>query len=410
MFDQSKYDSLIAEIFLRHQSVQSAGFNAGSYKPGLETMLRFDAAQGHPSRAFRSIHVAGTNGKGSVSSMLASSLAASGYKVGLYTSPHLLDFRERIKIVEGDSFSLIPKEYVYTFVTGAELGDMSFFELTTALAFKYFAEEQVDIAVIETGLGGRLDSTNIITPELSVITSIGLDHCAILGPDRRAIATEKAGIFKPGVPALVWGHDVETDEVFENKAREIHCPLFFADDIAPAHSEMPLDLVADCQSVNLRTVLSALDLLGERVDEDAICHTASRTGLRGRWEILRNKPLTIADIGHNPQALAINFARLEQMPGPLVIVFGIMADKDLDSVARLLPERAKYILTAPKGPRALTPERLQSRLKELRPELDTAVENSVATAVEKALALISPDGTVYIGGSAFVVAETLPIF
>ena len=202
IYTEEHYNRLLDELYARHPSVQNTGFGSGAYKPGLEGMSRFDEALGYPSRRFRSIHVAGTNGKGSVSSMLAAGLAGTGLRVGLYTSPHLTDFRERIKLIGPDGWSMIPKETVFRFLTGQNLDGLSFFEITTGLAFHWFAAEQVDIAVIEAGLGGRLDSTNILTPELAVVTSIGLDHCALLGDTRAAIAGEKAGIFKPGVPAL----------------------------------------------------------------------------------------------------------------------------------------------------------------------------------------------------------------
>ena len=229
-YSEDQYAQLLGELYNRHPSVQTAGFAAGAYKPGLDAMRRFDAALGHPSQQIRTLHVAGTNGKGSVCSMLAAALSATGLRVGLYTSPHLVDFRERIKLVGPDGWSMVPKEYVFRFLTERDLGDLSFFEITTGLAFRWFADEQVDIAVIEVGLGGRLDSTNILSPELAVVTSIGLDHCALLGSTRAAIAGEKAGIFKPGVPALCGQCDAETAPVFEAHAAAAPCPLFYAAD------------------------------------------------------------------------------------------------------------------------------------------------------------------------------------
>ena len=251
------YEGLLKDLFSRHPSVQTSGFTAGAYKPGLSGMLRFDAALGHPSRGFRSIHVAGTNGKGSVCSLLASALAARGLCVGLYTSPHLTDFRERIKTVTDGGFEMIPRDEVLRFLQEEDLEGLSFFEITTGLAFRHFAQRQVDIAVIETGLGGRLDSTNILTPELSVVTSIGLDHCALLGDTRAKIAAEKAGIFKPGVPALCGQRDEQTAPVFEAHAAAVPCPLFWAEDF---DAELfPTDLGGPCQDANLRTVLAALE-------------------------------------------------------------------------------------------------------------------------------------------------------
>ena len=379
-YSKEAYDARIAALFERHQSVQSVGFTGDAYKPGLEAMLQLDAALGRPSEKFRSVHVAGTNGKGTVCSMLAAQLAAAGMRVGLYTSPHLLDFRERIKVVEPQasdasatrgvvaasvepsaSFRLIPEKDVWDFLESAEklLEGRSFFEITTALAFWWFARQDLDIAVIETGLGGRLDSTNIITPELSIITGIGLDHCAILGDTRAKIAAEKAGIFKPGVPAIVGEWDEETAPVFEARALEVHCPLFFVEtapegeplgapenlgkrrvggltpgDHLPAPPEdlgkrraeglTPGDLPAGQKNagasgwagLNHPTVRLALDLLGVEEDADALRDYVKITGLRGRWEthVVGDAEL-IFDIGHNPPALEENFARLEAERG-----------------------------------------------------------------------------------------------
>ena len=269
-FSESAYGRLLDDIFQRFPSVQQAGF-ASAYKPGLDGMAAFCEALGHPERAFRSVHIAGTNGKGSVASLLTAALSSAGLRTGLYTSPHLIDFRERARIVSGrEGLSLIPKEYVYDFLTEWEpyfmAHGLSFFEITTGLAFKWFADERVEVAVIETGLGGRLDSTNVLTPELSIITTIGLDHCAQLGGTLEAIAGEKAGIFKPGVPALVGESSPETDPVFD-EAAWMTCPLTYADKIRPSlwHRRQEIlrrmDLQADVQEKNLRTVLAAVDIL-----------------------------------------------------------------------------------------------------------------------------------------------------
>ncbi|MDY6418257.1 MAG: folylpolyglutamate synthase/dihydrofolate synthase family protein, partial [Bacteroidales bacterium] len=387
-------------------SVQNTGFTAGAYKPGLAGMERFDAALGHPARQFRSIHVAGTNGKGSVSSMLAAALSATGLRVGLYTSPHLVDFRERIKLVEPDGWSMIPREEVFRFLTENELEGLSFFEITTGLAFWWFAAQQVDVAVIEVGLGGRLDSTNILTPELAVVTSIGLDHCALLGNTRGAIAAEKAGIFKPGVPALCGQRDDETAPVFEARASVVPCPLFFAEDFDVELFDT--DLTGPCQAANLRTALAALELLGVEPDREALAHTAARTGLRGRWERLCENPEVICDIGHNPPALEINFRRLRESGRPLLIVFGIMADKDLDGIKPLLPRDARYFLVAPKGERALPADRLAARLEGFDCTVCEDVKDGVRQALEAARS--TPGCLLYIGGSNFVVAEAVGLF
>lgn len=405
-YTSEQYNRLLEELYNRHPSVQNTGFTAGAYKPGLAGMERFDAALGHPTRQFRSIHVAGTNGKGSVSSMLAAALSATGLRVGLYTSPHLVDFRERIKLVEPDGWSMIPREEVFRFLTENELEGLSFFEITTGLAFWWFAAQQVDVAVIEVGLGGRLDSTNILTPELAVVTSIGLDHCALLGNTRGAIAAEKAGIFKPGVPALCGQRDDETAPVFEARASVVPCPLFFAEDFDVELFDT--DLTGPCQAANLRTALAALDLLGVEPDREALAHTAARTGLRGRWERLCENPEVICDIGHNPPALEINFRRLRESGRPLLIVFGIMADKDLDGIKPLLPRDARYFLVAPKGERALPADRLAARLAGFDCTVCGDVQDGVRQALEAARS--TPGCLLYIGGSNFVVAEAVGLF
>ena len=405
-YTTEQYNHLLEELYNRHPSVQNTGFTAGAYKPGLAGMERFDAALGHPSRQFRAIHVAGTNGKGSVSSMLAAALSAAGLRVGLYTSPHLVDFRERIKLVEPDGWSMIPREEVFRFLTENDLADLSFFEITTGFAFWWFAAQQVDVAVIEVGLGGRLDSTNILTPELAVVTSIGLDHCALLGSTRGAIAAEKAGIFKPGVPALCGQRDDETAPVFEARASVVPCPLFFAEDFDVELFDT--DLAGPCQAANLRTALAALELLGIEPDREALAHTAARTGLRGRWERLCENPEVICDIGHNPPALEINFRRLRESGRPLLIVFGIMADKDLDGIKPLLPRDARYFLVAPKGERALPADRLAARLEGFDCTVCGDVQDGVRQALEAARS--TPGCLLYIGGSNFVVAEAVGLF
>ena len=450
-FSESRYGALLEEIFQRFPSVQKTDF-ATAYKPGLAGMEAFCEALGHPERAFKSIHVAGTNGKGSVSSLLASALSAVGLRTGLYTSPHLVDFRERARIVTGDSFDLIPKDYVFDFLNTWKPyfieHDLSFFEITTGLAFKWFADAGVDAAVIETGLGGRLDSTNVLTPELSLVTTIGLDHCALLGNTLEAIAGEKAGIFKPGVPALVGESNPETDPVFDDKAWMV-CPLTYADKVRPAlwHRRQEIlkkmDLQADVQEKNLRTVLAAIDILKpipgfkaladtESV-LDGLARAARRTGFRGRWERLSDLPFVICDIGHNPQALAYNFGQLrrcveEGRCSSLIIVYGIMADKDLDGILPLMPVDATYIFTAPQTARALPAGELLKRFTAFqggRPSLRAYTADTVRQAVQMALQLAQTlsqqtnrsasaakpvPPLVFIGGSAFVVAEALPLF
>ena len=449
-FSESRYGALLEEIFQRFPSVQKTDF-ATAYKPGLAGMEAFCEALGHPERAFKSIHVAGTNGKGSVASLLASALAGVGLRTGLYTSPHLVDFRERARIVTGDTFELIPKEYVFDFLTTWEPyfieQGLSFFEITTGLAFKWFADAGVDAAVIEAGLGGRLDSTNVITPELTLVTTIGLDHCALLGNTLEAIAGEKAGIFKPGVPALVGESNPETDPVFDDKAWML-CPLTYADKIRPSlwHRRQDIlkkmDLQADVQEKNLRTVLAAVDILKQVPGFKALADTegvlagiagaARRTGFRGRWERLSELPFVICDIGHNPQALQYNFAQLrryveEGRCSSLIIVYGIMADKDLDSILPLMPEDATYIFTAPQTARALPAAEILKRFTAApavaprRAYTADSVRQAVQMALQLAQTLSQQTNRsasaskpvpplVFIGGSAFVVAEALPLF
>ena len=450
-FSESRYGALLEEIFQRFPSVQKTDF-ATAYKPGLAGMEAFCEALGHPERAFKSIHVAGTNGKGSVASLLTAALAGVGLRTGLYTSPHLVDFRERARIVAGDAFDLIPKDYVFDFLTTWEPyfieHGLSFFEITTGLAFKWFADSGVDAAVIETGLGGRLDSTNVITPELALVTTIGLDHCALLGNTLEAIAGEKAGIFKPGVPALVGESNPETDPVFDDKAWML-CPLTYADKVRPSlwHRRQDIlkkmDLQADVQEKNLRTVLAAVDILKQIPGFKALADTegvlaglagaARRTGFRGRWERLSELPFVICDIGHNPQALQYIFAQLrryveEGRCSSLIIVYGIMADKDLDGILPLMPADATYIFTAPQTARALPAGELLKRYTAFqggRPSLRTYAADSVRQAVQMALQLAQTlsqqtnrsasaskpvPPLVFIGGSAFVVAEALPLF
>ena len=455
-YSESAYGRLLEEIFQRFPSVQKADF-AAAYKPGLEGMEAFCAALGHPERAFRSIHIAGTNGKGSVASLLASALSSVGAKTGLYTSPHLLDFRERARILPGrEPFELVPKDYVFDFLSTwkpyFEEHGLSFFEITTGLAFKWFADEGVDVAVIETGLGGRLDSTNVLTPELAVVTTIGLDHCAQLGDTLEAIAGEKAGIFKPGVPALVGESNPETDPVFDDKAW-MNCPLTYADRVRPSlwHRRQEIlrkmDLQAAVQEKNLRTVLAAVDILkempgfkalsdGEGV-LDGIVRAARRTGFRGRWERLSDLPFVLADIGHNPQALRSSFDQLrhyvkEGRCSSLIIVYGVMADKDLDAILPLMPVDATYIFTAPDTPRALPAAEILRRYTAaaknrpagsppvrafeggtVRQAVQMAVQlaQNVAGQPARSASAVKPTPPlVFIGGSAFVVAEALPLF
>lgn len=404
-----QYDELIEDIFRRHPSVQNTGFNNQSYKAGIAAMTEFSRILGDPWKSYPCIHVAGTNGKGSVSCMLAASISASrpGCKVGLYTSPHLTDFRERIKIIENGTFRMISREEVMEFLERYynDIGGLSFFEITTGMAFWWYSKEKVDYAVIETGLGGRLDSTNLINPVVSVITSIGLDHCKLLGDTLDRIAYEKAGIIKPGRPAVVWGREKETEQVFVDKARDAESTLYFADELIQEVISPDLDLKGDYQKINLRTVLACLKVLNIAPDFQALDHTAEICGLHGRWEILKDAPLVIADIGHNPAALRKNFAQLEALGRKTRIVYGIMSDKALHDIIPLMPSDALYYLCAPKGSRSLPVDELYAQIHSARPELQLSKFPSVAEAVTAALADAGSEDIVYIGGSNFVVSE-----
>lgn len=449
-FSEEKYNEMIEKLFVRFPSFQKAG--ASAYKPGIAGMEFIDSMMGHPHRNYRIVHVAGTNGKGSVSNMMASALAAEGHKVGLYTSPHIIDFRERMRVITDSAYSYVSKQYVWDFLhrwqdTFDHL-DLSFFEITTIMALQWFADEKVDYVVLETGLGGRLDSTNIVTPELSVITNIGLDHCDMLGGTLPEIAFEKAGIIKPRVPVVIGESHPETAPVFERKVLYTNLPetefmgnrtaimslLTFADNSEPMmwgqHEDMlsEMDLQGSYQRKNLRTVLAALGVLQVTSDEiirKAIVNTAARTGFRGRWEKLSDAPLTICDIGHNEHGLRHNFAQLETMLADgkcsdLILVYGSVADKDVDSVLHLMPQNATYIFTQAQSKRALAAEKIYEKYTAFcresgRKSDDIYVRDNVAEAVKLARELahkcISADKEakplIYIGGSTYVVSESV---
>ncbi len=412
------YEEKIEKLFNRFPSYQVVGGKA--YKPGLDTMKAFDAFLGHPHLNYPSIHVAGTNGKGSVSSMLAAALSG-GMRVGLYTSPHLSDFRERIKIISAEGCSLIPRSAVETFLDRAESfmqsADPSFFEITTAMALDYFAREKVDLAVIECGLGGRLDSTNIITPCLSVITNISLEHTAYLGDTPEKIAFEKAGIIKEGVPAVVGEFTPRTRPVFEKAAAERKAPLVFA---AEHESDIPLepeqlDLKGSYQRQNLRTVKAALDTLRSsrptEFSSERICRTAALTAFHGRWEKLSGAPDIICDIGHNAHGLLPVFTQLKAVRsnyGHIYIVFGVVSDKDVDAIApeMIIPDSGvSYILTQPSTARAMGVATLAGKLAKYG--ITGRQVPTVAEALAEARAQAAPDDLIFIGGSNFTVSDAV---
>ena len=457
-FSESAYQEMIDALFCRFPSFQKVG--AGAYKPGLGNMEFMDQLLGHPHKKYKVIHVAGTNGKGSVSNILASALSSMGYKVGLYTSPHILDFRERIRVCDSGSVSLIPKQDVWNFVRQwqdtFDHVDMSFFEITTSMALQWFADQEVDYVVLETGLGGRLDSTNIVTPVLSVITNIGLDHCDLLGETLQEVAFEKAGIIKPCVKVVVGESSPETDAVFERKVLYTNLPepafmgnraaimslLTFADKVEPSlwdrHERIlaEMDLKGSYQRKNLRTVLAALDALeiscgtstlsaenrGGGIAE-AIIHAAERVGFHGRWEQVSESPRVICDIGHNEHGLKYNFAQLEAMLQAgectdLIILYGSVSDKDVDAVMRLMPRDAKYVFTQANGKRALPAESVREKYLTFCTETGRQpgtvwccphVREAARVAYDEAARLCNADPSarplIYVGGSTYVVSE-----
>lgn len=414
------YNQAVQYLFDSAPMFQNVG--AAAYKEGLGGTLALDEHFGHPHRSYRTIHVGGTNGKGSVCHTLAAILQAQGYRVGLYTSPHLVDFRERIRV----NGKMISKKRVIEFVEdlkaslleGRLEGGYSFFELATALAFKYFEEQKVDFAVIEVGLGGRLDCTNIITPILSVITNISFDHVQFLGDTLPKIASEKAGIIKPGIPVCI-GEDInpEVKAVFQNKADEAGAPITFAEE-SPLQfpfwgSDFKPALTGLCQEKNTRTILTSVRLLREsgiEISEKAIergfAEVCTMTGLMGRWQILSKKPLTICDTAHNVGGLQYIFRHLASIPHQrLHLVIGMVSDKDVNTVLTLVPKDAICYFTQASVNRAMPAEELTRRAKAIG--MQGATYTDVASAYDSALSNASADDIIYIGGSTFVVADLL---
>ena len=387
---------------------------AGAYKEGLANTWALDEHLGHPHRSYRTIHIAGTNGKGSCSHTLAAILQEAGYRVGLYTSPHLLDFRERIR-VNGQP---VPEEYVIRFVEEEraffEPLHPSFFELTTAMAFRYFADAGVDVAVVEVGLGGRLDCTNIIRPDLCIITNISLDHVQFLGDTLAKIAGEKAGIIKPGIPVVIGEATPETRPVFARRAEETGAPIHFAEEEAVRdYPDMEFELKGLYQAKNRRTLLAALPLLqeaGYRIREEHIRNGFARvtelTGLMGRWQKLQEHPMLVCDTGHNVGGIQYIAEQLRrQTCRQLHIVIGMVNDKDVRGVLALLPHEAVYYFTQASVKRALPAEQLARLAAEagLEGEVYPDVSSAVRAAQEKSL----PEDFIFVGGSTFIVADLL---
>uniref|UniRef100_UPI0032179587 bifunctional folylpolyglutamate synthase/dihydrofolate synthase n=1 Tax=uncultured Draconibacterium sp. TaxID=1573823 RepID=UPI0032179587 len=429
------YKDTLDYLFERLPMFQRSG--PAAYKNNLDNTIKLDNLYGNPHRKFKTIHIAGTNGKGSVSHMLAAVLQSAGYKTGLYTSPHLKDFRERIRI----NGEMIPESEVINWVNNFRINndlwkiEPSFFELTVALAFNYFAEQEVDFAVIEVGLGGRLDSTNIITPEVSVITNIGLDHTNLLGETLEEIAAEKAGIIKKDVPVVIGTTQKETKEVFLETAKQKGANIYFADqEFEVAYSmlgmdgkqklkvekegrevypELKLDLLGSYQNKNIPAVLKAVAVLNKRgikITEsdllEGLAHVSEKSGLLGRWQVLGNNPLVVCDTGHNEDGLKVVVEQINNTAYKnLHIVFGTVADKNPDKVLELLPKNAQYYFVRANLPRALNEKELLSKARKLglKGESYGSVAEGVAIAKENA----DRNDFVFIGGSTFVVAEIL---
>ncbi|MBD5204539.1 MAG: bifunctional folylpolyglutamate synthase/dihydrofolate synthase [Bacteroidales bacterium] len=430
--DEGRYREALDYLYSRLPMFSRTG--GAAYKPGLETSERLDKFFCHPHRRFRSIHIAGTNGKGSCSHTLAAMLQVQGYRTGLYTSPHLVDFRERIR-VNGE---MIPKEAVTDFTdrwkqSGYE-GSPSFFELTMMMAFDWFARAGVEIAVIEVGMGGRLDSTNIITPEACVITNISPDHTQFLGDTLEKIAAEKAGIIKKAIPVVVGEAQGSVREVFRSVAETVGAPLTFADSpihLMSAHrlteggwkcksdliGDFTATLAGDYQVKNINTVLCAVDMLrktGIELSDESVrrgfAEVESLTGLRGRWTRLSEHPLVICDTGHNEAGLTSNMRQLKEIMDArhgsrLQMVVGVVADKDIEHILNILPKEASYIFCNANIPRALPAAELAKRAEAVG--LSGKVIPSVKEAYSAALEEAGENDVVYVGGSTFVVADLL---
>ena len=408
---------------------------ATAYKPGLERIGEFCRRLGNPQRNYFIIHVAGTNCKGSVSNMIAAILQQAGYQTGMFTSPHLTDFRERIK-VNGE---MISKQKVVNFVDkhrrDMEECELSFFEMTTALAFDYFAQSEVEVAVIETGLGGRLDATNIVIPILSVITNVGLEHTALLGDSLPKIAREKAGIIKKSIPVIVGECNPNYNLVIEETAHDMHSNLIYAENAFACHGQsvandkqvfdmvrlrdgqeyrLQLGLLGEYQRQNIITACAVADYLHEntplsisrRALVDGLRDVADITGFRGRWQVIATSPLTVCDTGHNPHGIALVDEQLRHRTATrLCCVMGFCVDKNIEEMLRLMPSDAHYIFTRADVARAAAPEHIAETARSLGLECETAA--TVGEALSRARGMLSAEDMLFVGGSTFVVAEAI---
>jgi len=403
------YQDTVNWMFKQLPMYQNQGKSA--YKANLDNTHLLADYLNHPENSFKSIHVAGTNGKGSTSHMLASILQEGGYKVGLYTSPHLKDFRERIKI-NGKEIS---EEFVVEFIDEHKLffesNTLSFFEMTVGMAFDYFSKEKVDIAIIEVGMGGRLDSTNIITPEVSVITNIGLDHTQFLGTTLEAIAKEKGGIIKPNIPVVIGETQIETEAVFREISKDRNSKIFFAD--KDIEDVLESDLKGYYQQKNIKTVLKAISIIqnsGYHISDENIknglLNVVKNTGLNGRWQILSEHPKIICDTAHNKEGLNYVMQQLnDEAFNKLHMVFGVVNDKELESILPILPKNAEYYFCKPNIPRGKDVEELQHQF--LQNGFNGKSYSSVIEAFETAKENAAHDDLIYVGGSTFVVAEII---
>lgn len=400
------YNETLDWMFAQLPMYQREGKTA--FKKDLTNILAFSKELQFPEKKFKSVHVGGTNGKGSTSHMIASILQEAGYKVGLYTSPHLKTFTERIRINGVE----IPKKNVTAFIQKnknfLETQKLSFFEMTVGMAFDYFAAEQVDIAIIEVGLGGRLDSTNIISPEISVITNIGLDHTQFLGETLPEIAFEKAGIIKYKTPIIIGEKQVAVEQVFRTKAKETSATIYFASEDTEVYQS---DLLGDYQKNNSKTAVTAIkNLKGFSVTQENIknglLQVVKNTNLKGRWQILQEKPTVICDTAHNKEGLEIVLQQLKNtVQENLHIVLGMVADKNLEQILPMFPKEATYYFCKPNIPRGLSESILQEKAHYF--QLVGKKYSSVVAAKKAALLSSNQLDTVYIGGSTFVVAEII---
>lgn len=425
------YEETLHYLYTSTPLFQNVGKDA--YKEGLENTHELDKHFGHPHKQFKTIHIAGTNGKGSCSHTLAAILQSAGYKTGLYTSPHLVDFRERIRV----NGTPVPKDYVTSFVeenrSFFEPLHPSFFELTTAMAFKYFAEQHVDVAIIEVGLGGRLDCTNIIMPDMCIITNISFDHTQFLGNTLEKIAKEKAGIIKSGIPVIIGETSTETRTIFENKAAETHAPITFAEDESLVedwktgtdgyriyqtkdYADLKGELGGLYQIKNTNTILTAirqLKQIGYTITEQDVrngfANVCKLTGLMGRWQTIETSPKVICDTGHNVGGISYIVEQLKlETYKHLHIVIGMVNDKDISGVLSLLPKDAYYYFTQASVKRALPAEEMAQ--KAYAANLQGSYYDNVQTALEAAKAKADKDDLIFVGGSSFIVADLLTFY